>query len=137
MTLEYEQKPAYAFLGLFWAVIADCDINSEVIRCIGSPRFTIWGVYRVICKRHYPGSFKFQGKYINNRNEVETSNEEIKGELLEEETKSPLLPKNEEVNNQDFMYFVANNIPWCDYQRNTHPLTTTNDGQNDIVYLTY
>ena len=73
LTLEYEKKKIYAVLGVTWAVISDVDINSEVIRCCGSPRFTIWAVFRAICKKHYPGTFKFTGKHILNRNEVENT----------------------------------------------------------------
>jgi sphingosine kinase len=55
LTMEYQEKKLYMFLSLAWAIIADCDINSEVIRCVGPPRFTIWGVYRLLNIRNYPG----------------------------------------------------------------------------------
>jgi DNA-binding MltR family transcriptional regulator len=42
---EYEKEKIYSFLSTAWAVIADCDINSEVIR--------------VFCKRNYAGSINF------------------------------------------------------------------------------
>ena len=71
LSLEYEKKRVYAILGVTWAVISDIDINSEVIRCCGSPRLTVWGVFRSICKKHYPGSFNFRGKHIRNRNETD------------------------------------------------------------------
>ena len=61
---EYETQKIYSFLSTAWAVIADCDINSEVIRCIGPSRFTIWGVYRVLCKRNYVGSFFYSGYQV-------------------------------------------------------------------------
>jgi sphingosine kinase len=50
---EYQKEKIYSFLCIFWGILADCDINSEVIRCVGSSRFTIWGVYRVICMKRY------------------------------------------------------------------------------------
>jgi sphingosine kinase len=56
---EYEKEKIYSFLSTAWAVIADCDINSEVIRCIGTSRFTLWGIFRVFCKRNYAGSINF------------------------------------------------------------------------------
>jgi hypothetical protein len=59
---EYMKEKIYSFLSLFWAILADCDINSEVIRCIGSARFTIWGVYRVICSKRYAGSIYYTGQ---------------------------------------------------------------------------
>ena len=48
---EYQREKIYSFLCTFWGVLADCDINSEVIRCLGTARFTIWGIYRVLCTR--------------------------------------------------------------------------------------
>ena len=58
---EYQNDKIYSFLSVFWGVLADCDINSEVIRCVGPARFTIWGVYRVFCLRHYLGSIFYTG----------------------------------------------------------------------------
>lgn len=45
---EYETKPIFCFLCISWAIIGDIDINSEVCRCCGEARFTLWGVYRVL-----------------------------------------------------------------------------------------
>ena len=53
---EYQRDKIYSFLSTFWGVLADCDINSEVIRCLGTARFTIWGIYRVLCLRTYLGT---------------------------------------------------------------------------------
>jgi sphingosine kinase len=58
---EYEKQKIYSFLSTFWGVIADCDINSEVLRWMGTARFTIWGIYRVICPVNYLGSITYTG----------------------------------------------------------------------------
>lgn len=58
---EYQKEKIYSFLSTFWGILADCDINSEVIRWAGSARFTIWGVYRVLCTRTYRGSLFYTG----------------------------------------------------------------------------
>lgn len=50
---EYEKEKIYSFLSTAWAVIADCDINSEVLRWMGPPRFTVWGLYRICCMMRY------------------------------------------------------------------------------------
>lgn len=55
------------FLMLGWAIISDCDINSEVIRWIGPARFTIWGVYRVLFLRHYPAKLTIKGFKLDTR----------------------------------------------------------------------
>lgn len=56
------------FLSFMWAIISDIDINSEVIRCCGSARFTIWGVYRALSVRTYPGTFSYKGFDVTNVN---------------------------------------------------------------------
>jgi len=55
------------FLSLTWAIIADIDISSEVIRCMGDSRFTIWGVFRLLFVKHYAGSFRAVGTNITNK----------------------------------------------------------------------
>ena len=65
---EYEKRPIYSFLSVAWSIFADIDINSEAIRCCGSTRFTVWSIWRTLFKRHYPGSLKYRGKKITNRN---------------------------------------------------------------------
>lgn len=64
LDLEYLQAPIYSFLSVAWAVVADCDINSEVIRWAGSARFTLWGVYRCLCIKKYRGSLTHDGERI-------------------------------------------------------------------------
>jgi len=69
LTLEYEpDRRIYSFLSVGWAIIADCDINSEVIRCVGKARFTIWGVWRCLSIVRYAGTVTFEGDSITNRN---------------------------------------------------------------------
>jgi len=67
LTCEYEKQKIYSFLSITWSIIADIDINSEAIRCCGSTRFTVWGVWRTVFKRHYWGTCKYKGSKINNR----------------------------------------------------------------------
>ena len=83
---EYEKEKIYSFLSLSWAVIADCDINSEVLRCLGKPRFTIWGVFRVFCKRLYRASLNFSGFRVEDKFDIDPANHEM----------TPAIPKFEE-----------------------------------------
>jgi sphingosine kinase len=53
---EYEEKTIYSILSTSWAVIADCDINSEIIRCVGNVRFTLWGIFRCLFMQKYLGN---------------------------------------------------------------------------------
>jgi sphingosine kinase len=60
--------PVFSFLSVSWAVIADCDINSEVIRSLGSMRFTLWGLWRVLALARYEASFDCEGFKVSNKN---------------------------------------------------------------------
>lgn len=62
------KEKIYSFLSVAWAIIADCDINSEVLRFLGSPRFTLWGVFRVIFMKRYRGSVIYSGYKMNDLN---------------------------------------------------------------------
>ena len=122
---EYEKKKLYSFLSVAWAIIADVDINSEAIRCCGPPRFTVWGAWRTLFKRHYPGTLKYNGRVIQNRNEVDVK----KTVTAQEESKVPLLNlSRKEVNNQDFMHFMAVNTPFIASDFEMCPLSKINDG---------
>lgn len=81
---EYQEQKVYSFLSLAWAVIAECDINSEFMRCIGKPRFTLYGIYRVCCKKLHRASLNFYGCQVKHKNEVESlNNKEFTHELPE------------------------------------------------------
>lgn len=87
---EYQQAKIYSFLGTFWGILADCDINSEVLRCIGPARFTIWGTYRVLCLRTYLGSLFFTGQRLNNVKDVQALKEDEFSPDLPELTEEPV-----------------------------------------------
>ena len=53
------------FLSLSWCIISDIDINSEVMRCLGPLRFTLYGIYRVMNVRHYEGQLKLNGAKVS------------------------------------------------------------------------
>lgn len=124
---EYESKPIFSFLACAWAIIADCDINSELIRCIGEARFTIWGVWRVLALKRYRGSFDFNGFKLQNKNDFEHN-----GEL--EGVTQPLIDNKYE--NQTFLHFLALNTPWLGSSYFTAPCSKMDDGLNDIILMT-
>lgn len=48
--VETLTQVVYSFLSVGWGFIADIDIESERLRMLGSPRFTIWSIARLIGK---------------------------------------------------------------------------------------
>ena len=120
LDLEYQpEQKVYMFLMMSWAIISDSDINSEVIRWIGSPRFTIWGVYRIISLRHYPGELSYTGVTQIQRQQ-DAKVEEI------QEIRHP---------QESFKFLSIYNCPWIGSTFNAAPLSKIDDGTNDIMLM--
>jgi len=50
---ESTGKTIYSFLSITWAIIADIDLESEILRVLGDARLYIWAVLRVLFVRTY------------------------------------------------------------------------------------
>lgn len=50
----------YSFLALFWGIIADVDIHSEVLRCIGETRLYLGAVYFLVRRNVYKGRLRMK-----------------------------------------------------------------------------
>ena len=48
-----------SFLTFAWGNIADIDIDSECIRCLGEARFDLWGALSIVRMRHYHGRLSY------------------------------------------------------------------------------
>jgi len=65
--LEYLQNEPftkiYSFLCISWAILSDIDINSDVLRNynMGHARYVLWGTYRFLFVREYPGQLFLKG----------------------------------------------------------------------------
>nr|XP_018901171.1 PREDICTED: sphingosine kinase 2-like [Bemisia tabaci] len=59
MRFESKSKTVFSFLSVGWGLIADIDIESERLRVLGSPRFTIWSLARIIGLRKNEGRLSF------------------------------------------------------------------------------
>eukprot|EP00347_Sterkiella_histriomuscorum_P013340 403365091 len=144
---EYSpNQKIYSFLSVFWAVLADCDINSEVIRWMGSPRFTVWGIYRILFMKRYHGSLYFNGSKITNQNDAEnisqilTESSHLQNSLLPPVTQ-PILSNHSNISqvtlqsyeNKQFSYFFIQNSPYIGIKIHSAPMAKINDGFNDIV----
>ena len=110
------------FLSLTWCIISDIDINSEVLRSIGSSRFTIYGLYRLMRVRHYQGKLMYNGKKIESNKPEDFV--EIKQQFKEEQLEN------------SFKHLIINNCSWCSFSINITPLSRLDDGTNDIILMT-
>lgn len=57
---------AFSFLSFGWGLLADIDIESERLRMIGSPRFTIWSMARLIGKYNLKYETRMIRKFSKN-----------------------------------------------------------------------
>jgi sphingosine kinase len=49
----------YSFLSVGWGLMADIDIESERLRMIGEPRFTVWALLRSFALRKYSAKLSY------------------------------------------------------------------------------
>ncbi|KAL1451785.1 hypothetical protein WDU94_006131 [Cyamophila willieti] len=56
---QTKSQVVFSFLSIGWGILADIDIESERIRAVGSQRFAIWSVARLIGLRTYQGTLSF------------------------------------------------------------------------------
>lgn len=54
------QQEQYAFLTLLWGMLADVDLDSEWLRCLGELRLYLYAVRAIIAKRTYRGRISLQ-----------------------------------------------------------------------------
>ena len=50
---------AWSFLSFAWGIVSDIDIESEKLRCLGSARFLLWALLRIVTLRRYTGTLRY------------------------------------------------------------------------------
>ena len=118
------EKKVYSVVALMYGFLADCDLDSECLRCIGMFRTTLMGVVRYFCLRDYFGCFYYLPEdasedIINQIPDINTN--------IEDEKQYGLIKENDRFN-----IFIGNNISYCSESISTHTLSKIDDGFNDI-----
>lgn len=137
--ITFQQKsPVWSFLSIGWGLLADIDIDSEWLRCLGEFRFTIYGLLRSLTSVSYHGKLSF--KIIDKS----PTNEE--GKLVET---NPTLEKNSDDKNVEgnsskdkgwihiedkFACLYAVHQSYVSSVTNFAPKSTLTD---QLIYLTY
>ncbi len=57
--INLDDKKIYSFLSIGWGLLADIDVESEVLRSLGESRFTMWSFYRLINLRRYQAKLTY------------------------------------------------------------------------------
>ena len=128
LTEKNISKKVYSFLSLTWGIIADIDLESEFIRCLGGDvRFTILGAIRWLWLREIYGSLMILKENCNvNLNDIPSIKENLSDEFVLNYM---------EVFNDKFNLFLANNTKFISENNYTSPLSQLDDGKNDLLFL--
>ena len=89
---------SHSVLTFSWAFIADCDIESERLRFLGTLRNDIWAVWRIINLRTYRAKFSYLPAVAKNNDDDDDDDKSSKNTT---ELKLPSL--NEDIPEQDWI----------------------------------
>ena len=128
--LEYElrdlDKKVYSFLTLTWSFIADVDLESEFLRCLGMFRVTLMGVIRWISLRKYYGTLY----YLNDNNDNNLDNFPSIKENIDINKYNNIIKESDQYN-----LFVVNNLKWVSENQMPNAKAELDDGYTDILSL--
>ena len=99
------EPPIYSFLSVSWGFIADTDIGSDTLRWLGSLRFNLYGLWRLMRLRRYSGTLTMW---------------EDSGEVTE---------------SGGFLSFISCNLPFIGVGMHVAPRAALNDGFNDLLFV--
>ena len=127
MELKNVEKKVYSVVAFMYGFLADCDLESEIIRCIGFFRTSIWGLIRFICLRDYLGTLYYLPDNASDDllNKMPNINENI-----ENEKNYGLVKESDQYN-----IFITNNIKYCSENLSPHPLSELDDGYSDLFMI--
>ena len=127
MQLKGHEKKIYSVVAFMFGFLAECDLDSECLRCIGMFRTTLMGVVRYFCLRDYFGCLYYLPE--------DASEEMIKNmpnidKNIEDPSQYGLIRENDRFN-----MFVSNNINYVSEDLPLHPLSKMDDGFYDIFTI--
>ena len=127
MQLKGVDKKIYSVVALMFGFLAECDLDSECLRCIGMFRTTLMGAVRYFCLRDYFGCLYYlpedaSDDMINKMPDINTN--------IEDESEYGLIKENDRWN-----MFVTNNINYVSEDIQLHPLGKLEDGFSDIISI--
>ena len=127
MQLKGHEKKIYSVVAFMFGFLAECDLDSECLRCIGMFRTTLMGAVRYFCLRDYFGCLYYLPE--------DASEEMIKNmpnidKNIEDPSQYGLIRENDRFN-----MFVSNNINCVSEDLPLHPLSKMDDGFYDIFTI--
>jgi sphingosine kinase len=162
MSVFQNGQRRYSFLSLTWGLIADVDIGSEFMRCLGDTRFPIQTIRLLLFPRYYSGKFSFIEEKGNPVKEVKSCFDEIdfpsntpsyldgpdcpylmanfekelkKFSKSEDIKGDPKYTKPVKSLSSKFHLFLASNTPAISTDVQPTPRANMNDGTYDVILI--
>jgi sphingosine kinase len=110
-----------SFLTFAWAMVADLDFESEIIRFVGEARFHLWAVLRILALRRYPAKFSYLPPPSSN----DKSNKPLDNNMPA--LTSPV-PANWVTIEDNFIVFWVSQVPKASVNDLQSPKSTLDDG---------
>lgn len=111
----------YSFLSITYGLIADIDLESEKFRCCGAARFTLYGVYLLLCRRNYYASLFYA--------EENSVDKDFKYPSLKDELNTKYFKRE----SKNYAYFYGCCVPWVADFANVAPKSSPDDGACDLI----
>lgn len=149
-SVHQKDKIYYSFLMLSWGIISDIDLGGDSMRWMGDIRVPLNAIKCILSKNAYSGKIKylkennpkFQNKkfnsFVNIQEEKEINfdlknyfSEEwkiLKGEEIEQKNGDLIEVKD------DFVFFLAQNIPFLAHDTKSSSVSVFNDGCFDLSF---
>jgi sphingosine kinase len=114
-----------SFLTFSWAMIADIDLESEIVRFLGFLRMDLWAALRVLFLRSYRARLSF----------LPASKADLSKELPDMPNLSDPLPSDWAVVEDDFILFWAAQCSHAAVDTFNSPMSKVNDGVFQIMVI--
>jgi sphingosine kinase len=130
---ETSNKKYLSFLTFSWGIIADVDIESEVIHWMGATRFDLWGVVCVAKLRRYRAKFSYLPVVAATTNTATA--------ILPQQIKMPALmepvPTDWTTVEDDFILFWATHVTHAGQTMHIAPSVRPHSGFFTIMVVRY
>ena len=128
--LAKTRKTFTSFLSFSWGLIADCDLESECLRCLGAIRTDIWAVYRgILFTKKYRGRFS----YLPPQNSNSGDNDVLTA--IDMPKFNGPLPENWVTIEDDFRVIWVCNTTHASYNVFSCPISKMNDGLFHVLIV--
>lgn len=114
-------KSYWSFLTFSWSMLADIDIDSELVRFLGPFRFDIWGLWCTIKMKKYRAKFSYLPGKHSKVNMPNSLSDQVPGDWVTEE--------------DEFLVFWASHVSHAAEKTHNSPMSRLDDGVFHILVV--